>query len=45
VSEGMNGFLSLSYTQVHTAKIVIIEDEVDVLKRKVTELQSKLQKY
>jgi ubiquinone biosynthesis protein UbiJ len=45
VSEGMDGFLSLSYMQVHTAKIAIIEDDVDVLKRRVTELESKLQKY
>lgn len=39
------GFLSLSYTQVHTAKIAIIEDEVDVLKKEVAELKVKLQKY
>ena len=39
------GFLSLSYTQVHTAKIAIIEDEVDVLKKEVAELKIKLQKY
>jgi hypothetical protein len=45
VSKNDAGFLSLSYTQVHTAKIAIIEDEVDVLKRRVTELESKLQKY
>jgi hypothetical protein len=45
VSESKEGFLNLSYTQVHTAKIAIIEDEVDILKRRVTELESKLQKY
>lgn len=45
VSKNDAGFLSLSYTQVHTAKIAVIEDEVDVLKRRVTELESKLQKY
>jgi predicted heme/steroid binding protein len=45
VSKNDAGFLSLSYTQVHTAKIAIIEDEVDVLKRRVTELEFKLQKY
>ena len=36
------GMLSLSYTQVHTAKIAIIEDEVTILKRRVAELESKL---
>jgi hypothetical protein len=43
VSKNDAGFLSLSYTQVHTAKIAIIEDEVTVLKRRVAELESKLQ--
>jgi hypothetical protein len=37
------GFLSLAYNQVHTAKIAIIEDEVTILKRRVAELESKLQ--
>lgn len=45
VNEGEDGYLSLSYAQVHTAKIAVIEDEVTILKRKVTELESKLQKY
>jgi hypothetical protein len=44
VSKNDAGFLSLSYTQVHTAKIAIIEDEVTILKRRVAELESKLQK-
>ena len=43
VSKNDAGFLSLSYTQVHTAKIAVIEDEVTILKRKVAELESKLQ--
>ena len=45
VSVNDAGFLSLSYTQVHTAKIAIIEDEVDLLKKEVAELKVKLQKY
>jgi hypothetical protein len=45
VTKNDEGFLSLSYTQVHTAKIAIIEDEVDILKKEVTELKYKLQKY
>jgi hypothetical protein len=45
VTKNDAGFLSLSYTQVHTAKIAIIEDEVDVLKKEVSELKVKLQKY
>jgi hypothetical protein len=43
VSKNDAGFLSLSYTQVHTAKIAIIEDEVTILKKRVAELESKLQ--
>jgi hypothetical protein len=42
VSQSKEGFLNLSYTQVHTAKIAIIEDEVDILKRRVAELEAKL---
>ena len=42
VNEGVDGFLSLSYSQVHTAKIAIIEDEVTILKRRVAELEAKL---
>jgi hypothetical protein len=45
VKEGSDGFLSLSYAQVHTAKIAVIEDEVTILKNRVSELESKLQKY
>ena len=45
VSESKEGFLNLSYTQVHTAKIAIIEDEVDILKRRISELEFKVQKY
>jgi hypothetical protein len=45
ISIGENGYLSLSYREVHTAKIAIIEDEVDVLKKEVAELKVKLQKY
>ena len=45
VSVNDAGFLSLSYTQVHTAKIAIIEGEVDILKKEVAELKIKLQKY
>jgi hypothetical protein len=45
VSEGSDGFLSLSYAQVHTAKIAVIEDEVSILKNRVSELENKLQKY
>jgi len=45
VSKNDAGFLSLSYTQVHTAKIAIIEDEVTILKNRVSELEYKLQKY
>ena len=45
VSTNDEGFFNLSYTQVHTAKIAIIEDEVDVLKKEVAELKVKLQKY
>jgi hypothetical protein len=45
VSEGKDGFLSLSYAQVHTAKIAVIEDKVTILENEVAELKSKLQKY
>ena len=45
VSEGSDGFLSLSYAQVHTAKIAVIEDEVTILKNRVSELETKLKKY
>jgi hypothetical protein len=42
ISKNDAGVLSLSYTQVHTAKIAIIEDEVTVLKRRVAELEAQL---
>jgi hypothetical protein len=45
VKEGSDGFLSLSYAQVHTAKIAVIEDEVTILKNRVSELETKLKKY
>jgi hypothetical protein len=45
VKEGVDGYLSLSYNQVHTAKIGVIEDEVTILKNRVSELETKLQKY
>jgi hypothetical protein len=45
VKEGADGFLSLSYAQVHTAKIAVIEDKVTILENEVAELKSKLQKY
>jgi len=45
VNEGSDGFLSLSYAQVHTAKIAVIEDKVTILENEVAELKSKLQKY
>jgi hypothetical protein len=42
VKEGADGFLSLSYAQVHTAKIAVIEDEVTILKNRVSELEKQL---
>jgi hypothetical protein len=42
VKEGSDGFLSLSYAQVHTAKIAVIEDEVTILKNRVSELEKQL---
>ena len=42
VKEGSDGFLSLSYAQVHTAKIAVIEDEVTMLKNRVSELEKQL---
>jgi hypothetical protein len=42
VKEGSDGFLSLSYAQVHTAKIAVIEDEVNILKNRVSELEKQL---
>lgn len=45
VLEDEKGYLSLAYSQVHTAKIAVIEDEVTLLKRRVSDLESKLLKY
>ena len=45
VGEATDGFLTLSYSQVHTAKIAVIEDEVTILKNRVSDLESKLLKY
>jgi hypothetical protein len=42
VKEGSDGFLSLSYAQVHTAKIAVIEDQVTILKNRVSELEKQL---
>jgi hypothetical protein len=42
ISENHKGLLNLSYTQVHTAKIAVIEDEVVVLKKRVSELEKQL---
>jgi hypothetical protein len=42
VKEGADGFLSLSYAQVHTAKIAVIEDEITILKNRVRELEKQL---
>jgi len=42
VTKNDAGFLSLSYTQVHTAKIAVIEDEITILKKRVSELETQL---
>jgi hypothetical protein len=42
INVGENGLLSLSYTQVHTAKIAVAESEIDKLKRRVAELEQQL---
>lgn len=42
VSEGKDGFLSLSYTQVHTAKIAQLEGELNELKQIVKNLINEL---
>jgi hypothetical protein len=44
-NDNVDGMYSLVYREVHTAKIAMVEDEVDVLKRRVSELEIKLQKY
>jgi hypothetical protein len=44
-NDNVDNMYSLVYREVHTAKIAYIEDEVDILKKEVKELKSKLQKY
>ena len=39
---GLDGYLNLSYTQVHTLKIAALEDSVDDIKMKIKELEEKL---
>jgi hypothetical protein len=42
VNLGDDGYLSLSYTQIHTLKIAALEDSVDDIKKKIKELEEKL---
>ena len=42
VQEGTEGYLNLSYGQVHTLKIANLEDSVDEIKKKIKELEEKL---
>ena len=42
VSKNDAGFLSLSYTQVHTAKIACLEDSVEEIKAKILYLENQL---
>ena len=42
VQEGAEGYLNLSYGQVHTLKIANLEDSVDEIKKKIKELEEKL---
>ena len=42
INVGEKGLLSLSYTQVHTAKIAVAESEIDKLKKRVAELEQQL---
>jgi hypothetical protein len=42
VSENNEGFLNLSYTQVHTMKIANLEDSVEALKEKILYLENQL---
>jgi hypothetical protein len=44
-NDNVDNMYSLVYREVHTAQSAYIEDEVDVLKRRVAELEVKLQKY
>jgi hypothetical protein len=39
---GDDGYLSLSYGQIHTLKIAALEDSVDEIKKKIQELEQKL---
>ena len=42
VTLGSDGYLGLSYSQVHTLKIAALEDSVDDIKKKIKELEEKL---
>jgi hypothetical protein len=42
VSLGVDGYLNLSYGQIHTLKIAALEDSVDEIKKKIQELEQKL---
>jgi hypothetical protein len=42
VTLGIDGYLSLSYGQIHTLKIAALEDSVDEIKKKIQELEQKL---
>ena len=42
VSENKEGFLNLSYTQVHTVKIAHLEDSVEEIKAKILYLENQL---
>jgi hypothetical protein len=42
VTLGVDGYLSLSYGQIHTLKIAALEDSVDEIKKKIQELEEKL---
>ena len=42
VSLGVDGYLSLSYGQIHTLKIAALEDSIDEIKKKIQQLEEKL---